>query len=880
MPDPEKKPKRARDYITVPPPPSLRGSNPAVPAAVRGPSPLEEMSVRDFDPMSDASLKLKSAAIQREQKTSDRGDADAAALFGEGILKRPAAGAGIRAGLSFLADNPVERDKVFKKTFPNGNIYEVGEDTIVIQTDPSKEPILLDKKGFAQSFNSASELFGDVADATPELFSGAVQALATRYGGPLGGKASGFISRAAGQAIASGAAEAVRQGSQTAAGTQAETPEEQAARVAREGVIGAVGEGVGTGATRVVSKAGEVVSRGLAAGGRGSREALEAQKKLGMENELMFGQVTGSAFLGKIHRQVAALSSSVTNKFILQQRELMTKMTDRLAQIAGKPVASLVESREIINLAEEGIAKDRGILFPYFKNMYRSYADTLPGGVVAGKSVAKDWFEAEGSKVDALYAAFRALGENPQIDYRPLQETFYQIQREGVVVGRNEMGQAVRLDFKQLPGFMQEMITRIQKLNAKDPNATKVYFENIIEDRKRLANYAFSEGADPATAGIAKDMWRQITEVIDVALISNPGQKEAWEAAKGAASNRFRMMDTLQTTLRLSNRMDPTSDVARIYNREGFHRLSQIRAIMGPERFREIQAPFLLEVLQKENPAAYLDSFDRRTTDMLLGDLPGARGGASAKALVEIWAKKGASLDKSGVVAGLRDQSSGRQFIEQVLINNPKGVGADEMFMLITREGGKDSNLGRGVRSALIDNYLNAVTRFYKSEVSRNQGVVSGQQVAQVWSDWERRGLTRFFTQEDREFLTNWNQFAKVADSWAKDSGAAMQAGEIVSDIWTMDNVPKGAWNIAKAYGLGWLVTTPATSRFLTGSGKAPGLVRSVGEMMMRVSDNPIPVMASMIRALEDRSGVDSDYNWSEELRKKYRSAEPAGVTP
>jgi hypothetical protein len=264
----------------------------------------------------------------------------------------------------------------------------------------------------------------------------------------------------------------------------------------------------------------------------------------------------------------------------------------------------------------------------------------------------------------------------------------------------------------------------------------------------------------------------------------------------------------------------------------------------------------------------------------LFQDVSGGRGGLPAETLVEHVAKRAKKIDKAGLSAALNDQSSGRRFVEQTLVNSPKGVASDEMYTLMLSAGGKEGKIGAGIRASLIDNYLNSVISFSKGEVSRNQPVVSGGKVSALWNDWEQRGLTKFFTPEDRQFLTDWNSVARVADSWSRDVGASMQAGTIASDLWTMDDVPQGFWNVAKAYGIGWLLTTKATNRFLTGGGKAPAFATGVGELMMHASDNPVPVLTSLARAVEDRSGVGSKHNWNEELQKKYRGAEPASVVP
>lgn len=709
-----------------------------------------------------------------------------------------------RAKLAWLADTEGERQKAFKKMFPDGDYMEIptaNGEMAVFRVDKSKEFSKVDP-GVREAFSKGTgegieEALKDVADASPDLIKGAVDlAVLKGKGGMLWNAGKAFVSNLL--------TEGARQGTQTVSGTQEQSLSEQATTSLESGAIGA-GGAVG----------GQVLEMGLRGGSRlvrsgpgvlpprtGAAEAQAAAERLGIEP---FGlhQLADSPLIEALSKQSAAVSRSLddinrlrsdqtlesvratvdpaakarvvsnANKIVDESEKVLNEVVNTAIEQSTKPGTKLTRNlRELGVRVKDSIKKfDKEVLDPEVNRAY-SYArsieepdiDVSNAVGLAQKLDAGVWTPSKPYKVD------RVVGQHADGTPMTITET---------------VTDPIRLD--RLDPDVKAVVQDLLQIDPKMPYTAQVGGETApvpasATDRVRALIQRLQDASLPGPEGmrasqyVANDLKHTLQNALDNPKNANPEFKRAWDDARRLAKRRFEILEKSAVKTMVMTETPDTVVKQLLSPGVSAATLIDMKRAVPASTFQEIQIAFTkLALTEKEKIPAFLAQYDPHTLSILLP-------GEYRKPLMQA-AKGFQELAESGIPRAIERHSRTRGFIK-TLMDESSTVKHDALWSLVRKNGGHDGELGKSIRSALIDEILERSV--IKAEAYGEK--LGSDAIKNTLKDMQAKGMLRFLTPGDRAILLDARTITQFQEAVGESVGAAIEATTVSKKVFLKAN--------------------------------------------------------------------------------------------
>ena len=367
-------------------------------------------------------------------------------------------------------------------------------------------------------------------------------------GGPIGGIAGAFTGAAAGEALRRGALR------ETAGGERLST--QDIGPIIGQGALEALGAGIGK---AVTAPASAVLGRGSLPMGRMREDLMNVQAVRGIDPSIPV-PLWSRQFYSPVAKTTESQARSLTGMLNLKGEETQRAM---VASLRGSIDQELVGARQELNrIAREHVRGMRDVQ----TRTTRGYT-TEQGGQAAFDSI-KRWGEKSRGDVKSAYAIVDDLAdkERPQFDFAPMKQKTYAID----ALGAPEEAPGAVVDLAGRP-LTTEIVQEYVNV-AKDPAGRVrrvLELVNRIDDTQtdyRVAKELrtqVGEALDDArfpweddrAAGIARDVYRDLTTVLDNPTNDAAGFVAAHRQASAMARDRFRELGNpeLQKILKVAD---------------------------------------------------------------------------------------------------------------------------------------------------------------------------------------------------------------------------------------------------------------------------------------------------------------------------------------
>ena len=696
--------------------------------------------------------------------------------------------ASTRARLSFFADTPQERQGVFLEKFPQGTMTTdpvTGEEIFRRQPD---QPFQKVDPGIAESFaggfkSGITEIGRDIAD-----IAGDVPSLAAESAALLATRGAGITGRAVSTGVGGGLGEGARQGAQTFAGTQQESFSDQADRIVGATATGALGSGAGdvvAGLTNAVRRSGALSVPEEA------QEAILAAQRLDVP-ALLPNQATDNPIVRRLGGQAAALLPSVNRYVANQERRLRQALAG-----ASNPSARAA-------LINRGVAEHEQASRDIVQAAIRRPVTARSGGRAIQQGISV-WEEASRREVSSLYEAARSI-EEPLFDLSALKQV-----AEGIKAGtpgRTESGGTVRLSAiePELERVADDILALDPSLPPVDvPGGQVTGTDQLRELAKRLHDMTLAgpEGKREPQF-IAGRLFGAIKDTLNNPVGGSPEFVNAWQAANKAAARRFGTREKL-AIVNAARSETPSQLAARLAHPGQVDNLAVLRKVVPEEKwvkFRESFKTTLLDGDLTEN----IGRFDEPTLNTLL-----------SKPEQDLFRDTGRKLDRLKAInfdAAAEADQTAASFVDDIIGTNsiPKAAALSD---LVKSSGGRDSPMGRSVRSGILDSVLRDVSRLG----DEGRQAVSANALQAAVDNLRATGLDRLLKPQEMQLLND----ARLVQSFLRrgaDAGTSLQAASAVAGL--RDLSGKALDTLLENFSIGRVLTSNFGRQLLTGVGQKP----------------------------------------------------------
>lgn len=609
------------------------------------------------------------------------------------------------------AKNFQEKLDTLKRYYPEGNLQvrnvEGEEAPSLVFRESPKQPW----RKVDAPFLEKNEVLQDVMDFFGEDIGAIVgEAVAT-----IGSKGTNLLPLMTRLWMGNFLGELGQEGIQLEMGQQRESGDEIINRARGKATIGAAAGGAGEMALRGV--------RNIASGRRliqgvepGAGKAIRAADRLNIAPPTMSSLSDqpllkrlaglGSATLPTIKRYVRNLQQDSRAVFnMLRQRSVAGLRTNLYNDLAKLERATKVR---MVRQSMKEMKVPRGAN----KTFSESYQ----------KTIAK-WDEVSRTRVNALYSRARSV-EAPDFDTDRLWQTVDTVD-SGFYVNVNGEPAPVNVtgDMRNLLDDMLETRQRmidegLDQIPAREVNVGDEVVRMDSADvlnywRSQLNDLSYYPPGERATRenGAAAWMKRNLSETLDAPRNTNPEFVRRWEAARSAAKDRFDILDK-QIIQQAWQTQDPSQFVSILRQTGSVEQVSHLRTVLGDD-FIKLKDAMSYDFLKDPyNMTRNLDSMDR---DVL-------RSIYTSQEVAQLR-KFGEYFDgwKNVNISGaLRTETKNRALIEKLILNNDS-ASIKRIVQEVADAGGRNSDVGKSIRSALLDWVYTNSTDTVKGVVTVNE---------------------------------------------------------------------------------------------------------------------------------------------------------------
>jgi len=682
-------------------------------------------------------------------------------------------------------DNFAEKQNIFKRIFPEGDFQRVpGSGDLVFRRDPSESYRLFNPKGAdvtdvaSITGQAAAPILGEIAFNLPFLASGPAGALAVAGRNVLGAVAG----------------ETAKQISQYFTEVQEQEPGEAfGTEPAFEGTMSLLGSGIGTVATKAFDG---IRGAGALSLKPGAREAIQTSDRLGVATPLP-GQTTRSKVIERLQGQSGQTTPVIQQSIDRTNASLTEALSDLGALSSGERIsaissinAALDSSRtQMINTISSGRNTTREEFGQLLQNTRTQYAKDSQAGVNESYNFARSF-------------------EEPSFNISSLQETASEIANQTRVTVRGPEGQTTE---EAIPDGLDELRTIARQIQRADPESVGIDQLNAWERQLfDLSQPSVPGGPVREINSKARQLRSSVKNTFDAPVSDNKQFVRAWRKARQAAAKRF---DTLEDSfsLEIARTDRPSLIVDRLMSPQKLTNedVNLVRRIASDEKFRNIQGAFIDRLL--------LDP-DKLTQTLKAYDQEALQRMVSPKQLEELQ-KLGTQVDNLNnlsIQRAVKRQDQFLPFIRDLVASDRQTARISNLREFVEQNGGLEGNLGRVLRSGLIEELAKKVTQNIQQGEGRQIGARA---LNKALEDFEERGLTQFFTRTELSNLRDILQLSEFTDV-----GGEGVAGLIGAQ--TTQQAFQGKFqalvNLLRNFGLGNLLVSKGGKRFIQGVGKAP----------------------------------------------------------
>lgn len=721
---------------------------------------------------------LQSLGQQREGST--------AALVGQQELGPAGMEAPVTRLRVNMADTFQEKIAAFKKTFPEGDLSKDPVSNVLLFRPDKATPFAKIDADMLERFEPLGDLIDFTANDLGAISGELLAAMRTR---------GVSLVQLLGRLFAGGMlGEVAQEGVESLEGFQFESPGEIAARAALKGTF-AVGGGVaGKGLEMGVNFLRGAGTIGLQPG---AVEAMQAAERQGVP-QLMPFQVSDNPIIKKLAGQAGAVLPTVGRRI----REQNAAMASRISQLRertelprlGERLSALHE-----RLRSDVLSKGRDITI---KTKGSEAGTALTQGVA-------EYSERSRLLVNEAYDVARGI-EKPDFDNTPILNAIDEI-TEGTSF-RTTAGGVERAEGAIDPKLAAAM-DRASRLDVNGPDVVgpngqiSTATDGLLAIRSELWDL---KTPDPGTLfrkehRDAAKMYKAITDVVDNPVNASAGFVRAWQSARQMAANRFNTFDKM-IVLRTGKSETPAQLANRLARPFEVDNLKLLRNIVSNDKFASLQNFFKSNLMRDpDGITKALGKFDDETLDVLLTP-------AEQTVFREI-AGGIEKLNAVGIPAILESQSQHGRIIQEAVLRSETAQ-VDGLFRMMTEAGGRQSDVGRSIRAALIDQFWTRVTDLPKGQGTEE--VFRGQLNAFI-KEMRAVGATKFLNRGDLRAMRDLRLIKQFVDVGA-DAGTSIQASEAVAGLRTLGAA--ALQTILEHMGTGRLMTGNLGRRLLTGFGR------------------------------------------------------------
>lgn len=668
-----------------------------------------------------------------------------------------------------------------------------------------------------------------------------------------------------------GAGEVVKEAIEVGRGKQQETAKEIAIRAAGKAGFASVFAPVGEVVTRKVVDL--VKGSSLTGLKRGAREAIEAAEELGVPVPPVHYLVS-APWIQKMGAQSEALVPRIRD-YVETARESTEAVLARLVRAAGgsgnipKDLARLTDAAEnrVKRLGTELLSFERrtGDLRRGAQERINKAEIRLAEDL---KGALAEWNALKRAQVDEAYNTARLI-EEPEFDLAPLRESadallqgqsarrFIEAPVESTTTIVDVSGKPIR------PGSVVDEVveTEVEGVAVPQMSAEVIRVLKEISETSRMEakgeftptaqlNYWAEVLADnmiPAVGDItrrehklARDAFNAIRETLNNPLNKNPQFVKAWGDARKLASDRFTVLE--KEIVREAMRTERPQDfVRRFFVNQDADLAKSLRAAVTNKRWREVQDTFFSQLIRDP----------RKLTERLNSLNPEFRKAMMGDKDLSTLSKLGIEFDKvsaMGLDAVLEKSANLGQFISNLVADN-NTLALKGLTEFIRKAGGLDSDIGKTVRAALLEDiYQKSLSKeFLQVEEGMEVGArfLDAKALREVLKEYKGKGLYELLRVSDVGSLGRLAQLEKILQPSAADAGSSIQAAEQASGLRRFRQ--QAFQNLLQLVGVGRLLTSNAGRRILLGKGReSTGFMRKVASL-----SGALGVIASDIQSSE-----------------------------
>lgn len=733
------------------------------------------------------------AALSDAEKIDAARDKAFAGLVGQRELGEPGLKSSIARFNLARADNLKEKVNVFKQQFPEGELIQSpGESKeLLFREDPSQPFRKVEGPEFEPINDIIDFIGGDVGPIVGEI--GAT--ILTRGTNLLPMMFAMFAGAATG--------ELAEQGIQEIEGIQEQGLGEVVTQAAGEGVVSGVFGGLGVLGGKAIDVArggGLLTLRPGAAEAMSATERLQARTGIEIPG-LTPGQASDNPLIQKIEGQAGATLPTLERYFNAQNEAAKSVLT----AIRNKPEAKklLQGSLETLHNKEK-----RNILTA----VIRDTVELGAGGEAIQKGI-KAYDVGSRYLVNEAYDKARAI-DTPSFDITDLKNLAGQLEA-GAQVPTEEGVQ--RLGFS-LSGDLKEVIDQIKTLDPALPEGTTASGQafTATDQLRQLRTMLWDLKTTPPGTVLtpehrkmtanATELYSEITRTLKSPVNPDPRFKKAWDKANKIAEDRFSTKEKIMF-LQAVKSETPTLLADRVLKPKQVENLRLLRKVMPNEDFKVLQQTFKKKLIESGDILREMGKFDGPTMNILLSPL-------DQKILKQVGTNL-KKLDDIGIQKTLERQSKTGAAIKELLFR--EDTARLEQFANLIKKQGKESKIGREIRSGLIDSIADDV-------IKRTDGVavVDSKKLSSMMTILREKGLTRFLTVSDIKTLRDLDKVIPFLSQKA-DMGTSQQAGSAargVAGALTGDITFSAVKTLMENFGIGRISTSHLGQFLFRGTGK------------------------------------------------------------
>ena len=820
--------------------------------------------------MSDAGRLADEFLSGNSTNESNSRSRNAAALIDEFLKNQPPetdrqyeVGGGLRgmdrARLAFGADTAAEKQAIFQKRYPEGDVVRRNNELYFRKTqeeafqkidpsmfsDPGKmRDLPLDVLEFVAQEGPvlAAELAAFsvlkkppvVAAAKAKNLLGQVLSGVRTRPGFMGQGKPGMLENTARAAAGGFVGEQSRQLAQALSGTQFETPSEQLSRSAQMGIYSGLGE-VATKPLVAVAKAAKGIPLATTLDNVG--RALGAEKRFRLPH-LTPGQTVRNPILARWERMGRTLSTRMITHFDNQIKEASRTWRGLMRSNAD---ASTV-TRNIRNAVAQA---EKNIWNPTKRRLRWKALDSDQTGRAILDGVMK-WDDLASKEVNRLYDVARAAG-TPVYDISGLRTISKEIS-EGVrysadpkIVNTGLLDETGKVITRESPqskrigeGLQNGVARAIKTINEmKDGLPSVTHSNGRVDDGTEQLNKLRQSLWDlktPAAGDVLRQehrdaaaLYSQITKALKNPIVDTSESAELWSNAAKAASDRFTVLDksVLAQILKTRSKSGSSQLIRSIVANGKQSDIIDLKEILKGTDFAPIIDSVAADIF--ENPSL-LKTMDQDVLKEVFSREPGL-----LKDMGEI--AENISLFKtlgSGMTKAFNDNVNQRKAMMQFFKTaTPRDVAN---FLEMVSGQPESASL---IKQMIIDGIGDVATAGGK-EFDAKAFVKQIKDFADVGLfTSSSRGI---FTKDEMRNINELRKYLMVSSGMnMKDVGTSMQAAELVSPVGGVKAVPGMLKGIALVGGLGKLLTSKAFSRIIRGRSRTivagdfdPGFVKAI----------------------------------------------------